>query len=172
MSGVPRDGLGSPLKDSDVDTVFMTLKNTFGTGLIQAADNIGYHPKWLLEGNETTATVLKFFDSVKTSLDGSVVTPNLISGLTAPRDVAIDAGHALDAPVGAALANRPVDLVEALTLRPRVGDQPGCCRTDDLTVAGQQNPEDLERLLLETNSQAVLCQFAGPEVQFKHSEVE
>ena len=36
------------LKDANVDTVFMTLKNTFGTGLVQAADNIGYHPKWLL----------------------------------------------------------------------------------------------------------------------------
>ena len=50
----------------------MTLANTFGTGLIQAASNIGYHPKWLLEGNQTTDTVLKFFDSVKDDLDGSV----------------------------------------------------------------------------------------------------
>ena len=50
----------------------MTLANTFGTGLIQAADNIGYHPKWLLEGNQTTDTVLKFFDSVKGSLAGAV----------------------------------------------------------------------------------------------------
>ena len=60
------DAAAQKLKDAGVDTVFMTLANTFGTGLVQAAANIGYHPKWLLEGNQTTDTVLNFFTSVKT----------------------------------------------------------------------------------------------------------
>jgi hypothetical protein len=66
------DAAAQKLKDANVDTVFMTLANTFGTGLVQAASNIGYHPKWLLEGNQVTDTVLKFFDSVKNDLSGSV----------------------------------------------------------------------------------------------------
>jgi hypothetical protein len=66
------DAAAQKLKDANVDTVFMTLANTFGTGLVQAASNIGYHPKWLLQGNQVTDTVLKFFDSVKTDLNGSV----------------------------------------------------------------------------------------------------
>jgi len=66
------DAAAQKLKDANVDTVFMTLANTFGTGLIQAASNIGYHPKWLLEGNQVTDTVLKFFESVKNDLNGSV----------------------------------------------------------------------------------------------------
>jgi hypothetical protein len=66
------DAAAQKLKDAGVDTVFMTLANTYGTGLITAASNIGYHPKWLLEGNQTTDTVLKFFDAVKGDLGGAV----------------------------------------------------------------------------------------------------
>jgi ABC-type branched-subunit amino acid transport system substrate-binding protein len=66
------DAAAQKLKDAGVGTVFMTLANTFGTGLVQAAANIGYHPKWLLEGNQTTDTVLNFFTSVKQDLEGSV----------------------------------------------------------------------------------------------------
>jgi ABC-type branched-subunit amino acid transport system substrate-binding protein len=66
------DAAAQKLKSAGVDTVFMTLANTFGPGLIQAADNIGYHPKWLLQGNQTTNTVLKFFKSVMNDINGSV----------------------------------------------------------------------------------------------------
>ncbi|MCU1365803.1 MAG: hypothetical protein JWN39_1442 [Ilumatobacteraceae bacterium] len=66
------DVAATKLQQSGVDTVFMELANTFGTGLIQAASDIDYQPKWFLEGNQTTETVLKFLDSVKASLDGSV----------------------------------------------------------------------------------------------------
>jgi ABC-type branched-subunit amino acid transport system substrate-binding protein len=66
------DAAAQKLKDAGVDTVFMTLANTFGTGLVQAAANIGYHPKYLLEGNQATNTVLKFFQSVKGDLAGAV----------------------------------------------------------------------------------------------------
>jgi ABC-type branched-subunit amino acid transport system substrate-binding protein len=60
------------LKNAGVDTVFMTLANTFGTGLIQAAADIGYHPKWFLEGNQTTKSVLQFYKSVMGDINGSV----------------------------------------------------------------------------------------------------
>ncbi|MCU1399702.1 MAG: hypothetical protein JWN62_2811 [Acidimicrobiales bacterium] len=66
------DVAATKLQESGVDTVFMELANTFGTGLIQAASDIDYQPKWFLEGNQVTDTVLKFLDSVKASLDGSV----------------------------------------------------------------------------------------------------
>src|SRR4051794_30331727 len=66
------DAAAQKLKDAGVDTVFMTLANTFGTGLITASSNIGYHPKWLFEGNQTTDTVLKFFESVKGDIGGAV----------------------------------------------------------------------------------------------------
>src|SRR3954452_14896506 len=66
------DAAVQKLKDANVDTVFMTLANTFGTGLIQASTNIGYHPKWLFEGNQVTNTVLKFFESVKSDIDGTI----------------------------------------------------------------------------------------------------
>src|SRR3954447_11838322 len=66
------DAAAQKLKDAGVDTVFMTLANTFGTGLIQASTNIGYHPKWLFEGNQVTNTVLKFFESVKSDIDGTI----------------------------------------------------------------------------------------------------
>jgi ABC-type branched-subunit amino acid transport system substrate-binding protein len=66
------DAAAQRLKDSGVDVVFMTLANTFGTGLVQAASNIGYHPKWVAEGNQATDTVSKFFDSVKQDWDGTV----------------------------------------------------------------------------------------------------
>lgn len=66
------DVAAQKLKQAGVDTVFMTLANTFGSGLVQATANIGLRPKWLLEGNQTTDTVTKFFASVKQDLDGAV----------------------------------------------------------------------------------------------------
>ncbi len=66
------DVAATKLQQAGVDTVFMELANTFGTGLIQAATDIDYKPKWLLEGNQVTDTVLKFLNSVKASLDGAV----------------------------------------------------------------------------------------------------
>jgi ABC-type branched-subunit amino acid transport system substrate-binding protein len=66
------DAAAQKLKDAGVDVVFMTLSNTFGPPLVQAAANIGYHPQWLLEGNQATNTVSKFYESVKADWDGSV----------------------------------------------------------------------------------------------------
>jgi hypothetical protein len=66
------DAGAQKLKDAGVDVVFMELANTFGTGLVQAATNIGYHPKWVVEGNQATDTVSKFYESVKQDWDGTV----------------------------------------------------------------------------------------------------
>jgi ABC-type branched-subunit amino acid transport system substrate-binding protein len=66
------DSTAQKMKDGGVDTVFMALANTFGTGFVQASANIGFHPQWLLEGNQTTNTVLKFFDAVKSDIDGAI----------------------------------------------------------------------------------------------------
>jgi hypothetical protein len=66
------DSAAQKLKDGGVDSVFMLLANTFGTGFVQASANIGFQPQWLLEGNQTTNTVLKFFDAVKQDLDGAI----------------------------------------------------------------------------------------------------
>ena len=66
------DAAAQKLKDAGVDTVFMTLANTFGPPLVQAASNIGYHPKWLVEGNQATDTVSKFYESVKQDWNGTV----------------------------------------------------------------------------------------------------
>ena len=66
------DATAQRLKDAGVTTVFMNLANTFGAGLVEAATNIDYHPRWLMEGNQTTDTVSGFFESVKDEWDGAV----------------------------------------------------------------------------------------------------
>ncbi len=66
------DAGAQKLKDAGVDVVFMTLANTFGPPFVQAAANLGYHPKWLMEGNQATDTISGFFKSVKQDWNGAV----------------------------------------------------------------------------------------------------
>ena len=60
------------LKDGNVDFVFMTAANTVGPTIVQAANNIDYHPQWSANGNQVTDTVAKFFKSVKDDWDGTI----------------------------------------------------------------------------------------------------
>lgn len=84
------DAAAQKLKDSGADTVFMTLANTYGSGFVQAAANIGYHPKYLLEGNQATNTVLKFFKSVKSDLAGAL---GVGFGFALPSEITANATH-------------------------------------------------------------------------------
>ncbi len=66
------DVAATKMQEAGVDTVFLQLANTLGPGFVQAADDIDYHPQWLLEGNQVTDTVLSFYESVNDSLAGAI----------------------------------------------------------------------------------------------------
>jgi ABC-type branched-subunit amino acid transport system substrate-binding protein len=67
------------MKDAGVDFVFMGAANLVGPTLVQAAENLDFHPAWAANGNQVTDTVSQFFGSVKDAWDGAIGTSTVFA---------------------------------------------------------------------------------------------
>jgi ABC-type branched-subunit amino acid transport system substrate-binding protein len=67
------------MKDAGVDFVFMAAANLTGPTVVQAAENLDFHPRWAANGNQVTDTVSQFFESVKGAWDGAVGTSTVFA---------------------------------------------------------------------------------------------
>lgn len=67
------------MKDAGVDFVFMAAANITGPTLVQAAENLDFHPAWAANGNQVTDTVSQFFASVKDAWDGAIGTSTVFA---------------------------------------------------------------------------------------------
>jgi ABC-type branched-subunit amino acid transport system substrate-binding protein len=76
------------MKDAGVDLVFMAAANLTGPTVVQAAENLDFHPQWAANGNQVTDTVSQFFESVKAAWDGAVGTSTVFAE---PDDLTDDA---------------------------------------------------------------------------------
>jgi hypothetical protein len=76
------------MKDAGVDLVFMAAANLTGPTVVQAAENLDFHPQWAANGNQVTDTVSQFFESVKGAWDGAVGTSTVFAE---PDDLTSDA---------------------------------------------------------------------------------
>ena len=76
------------MKDAGVDFVFMAAANLTGPTLVQAAENLDFHPTWAANGNQVTDTVSQFFASVKDAWDGAIGTS---TAFALPEDITDDA---------------------------------------------------------------------------------
>ena len=78
------------MKEAGVDFVFMAAANITGPTLVQAAENLDFHPTWAANGNQVTDTVSQFFASVKGPWDGAIGTS---TAFALPEDIT-DEAHA------------------------------------------------------------------------------
>ena len=67
------------MKDAGVDFVFMAAANLAGPAVVQAAENLDFHPQWAANGNQVTDTVSQFFESVKDEWDGAIGTSTVFA---------------------------------------------------------------------------------------------
>jgi ABC-type branched-subunit amino acid transport system substrate-binding protein len=60
------------MQDGDVDLVFLVAQNLAGSGVVEAAQNLGFEPQWVTVGNNATNTVAKFYANAKDNYDGAI----------------------------------------------------------------------------------------------------